>query len=183
MKRTIRWLKSREVLLTLAALVASILFGVYQAAQTHQALVSSQRAWIAVRVEGDFSSGGESRLVVLYRNTGREPALHLTKSIHFISSEQESTIQWGDVCAPARDQAEGELTVYPSDSIDYEAGANLVIPGSVFEVLNGEKTMYLAGCFLYETFGSIHESRYCFYWKEPMQKWPWRYCARGNSAT
>ena len=50
--------------------------------------------------------------------------------------------------------------------------------------LDGLETIYFQGCFIYETFGMIRQSRFCFYWINEVAKnpseWEWRFCPSGN---
>jgi len=189
-RRVIKWLKEREILLALLALIASVLLGAYQSYLSLRGLTSAQRAWISpydLKIEGDYSSGGNLRLVVYYRNTGREPAFGVRVASDIAIAKGETKVNWSKRCDRARQLPSGGSVAYPSDSIYYTAPVEVRSLGSAYEVLSGEETLYLNGCITYETFGSSHQSEYCFFLVpnvgQPTSTWSWRFCADGNNAT
>jgi hypothetical protein len=157
--------------------------------------VANQRAWIAPMgmvldeaIEKDKTIG----FTLYYDNTGRGPARNVA---HISASRGVRPVPAGhgwtelqagddDICGEISSK-EGMPTVYPSSTPQYFMSSNTSFSADDAYV-QGNTVLIVKGCFRYLTFGTVHDSAYCYYLKpapgEAKEKWRFGACADGHRA-
>jgi hypothetical protein len=149
---------------------------------SRQSLVAAGRAWVGPRlakITGPLEIGKPVELSIEYANTGREPALDFVYSTEaFTSSDAEDkrgttvakTILAMQECE-AKDSVKQGQVVFPSTGF---SSYNLTIttPNQSFdqETLDGQKTLFVQGCFLYKSFDIVRHSYFCYFYRAKYTK-------------
>jgi hypothetical protein len=159
-------------------------------------MVASQRAWIGPRNTKSATAPElekDLNITVEYQNTGREPALETIYDADlFVSSKEEDTsgaltkriedflskckVKW----IPTQ-----KGVVFPSGSTGsaYELNYTLTADNIDQDVLDGNKSIIIDGCFVYKSAGGIHRSSFCYFFTSKKTKPPnWAICTVGNDA-
>jgi hypothetical protein len=161
-------------------------------------LVAANRAWIApisITLIEPLNESRQPGLNLLYRNTGREPALNFTGTgrTGSITTQDPFTEKgiWGEnkldisLCEKAELTAGGDQVVYPLANNTYrlQAFANQV---NTARLLKAQEVLYVQACFAYDTMGFRRISVVCMYLapdlSKPSEQWEFRYCPTGNHA-
>ena len=134
--------------------------------------------------------GKPIQIEMLYQNTGHAPALKLATCTRLNPTDVSPAGAWvvpdDTYCEQTtRIEGDGEQAVFPSPT-PYK----LEIPsaGVVYSQAIAEQTQVLVaqGLFLYETEGRPHRSHFCVFLRpsdqQPIDKWGWDWCPKGNRA-
>jgi hypothetical protein len=144
------------------------------------ALILSQRAWLGakrVSLSAEPKIGSSVDVTIEYENTGHEPARDFDFIIQPVV-ESEADITNGNAadfmrsvvttCDAMPDSNRG-FVVFPGASgkiapPDYWT----TIPKDLIDegVEKGDSTLSIAGCFTYQTFGTVHHSSFCYWYKK-----------------
>ena len=157
------------------------------------AMVAANRAWIAP-ISANLSNPIQN-FVVIYKNTGREPALNLTGQ-----QEPASTVPlpqgkeiWRDVFAKYpldnslcdRTVPDTDIAVYPDTTNEYQIPITSN-PTFTDGTINAQHALRLHGCFAYRspiTKKLVHKSEYCFLFIEnSTHGYDAKSCVYGNRA-
>jgi hypothetical protein len=162
-------------------------------AKTAQAnMVASERAWVGPRnARSDIAPemGKGLNIIVEYQNTGREPALEtIADAEAFAAADTVETaakingfinqckMQWiptkkGVVFPAGPTSSSYELTEpFATDDIDQD-------------VIDGTKFIFIDGCFVYKSAGTIHRTSFCYFFNNKKTKPAnWNICGVGNDA-
>jgi hypothetical protein len=144
---------------------------------SRESLVAAGRAWVGPRLAkmtGPLEIGKPVELSIEYANTGREPALDFVYSTEtFSSSDAEEkrgatfakTLIALEACK-ARDSIKGGQVAFPSTGF---SSYNLTVttPNQPIdqEIIDGQKTLFIQGCFLYRSFNIIRHSYFCYFYR------------------
>ncbi|MGP0085717.1 MAG: hypothetical protein ACLP0B_19140 [Steroidobacteraceae bacterium] len=165
-------------------------------AQTaHDSLVAARRAWVGprnARSDGDPVAGRSYDVIIEYQNSGREPVLGTVFDIDaFAANLEEDTkgeapqkikdfinrcmIMWNP------DQAQ---IVYPTTGFNEYNLTKTIEPSNIDDdVAQGQKTIFVSGCFAYQSFNTVHRSTFCYFFKKGKTKPSnWNICGTGNYA-
>jgi hypothetical protein len=133
------------------------------------AALSYQRAWVgptSARVVEPLEIGKPATLLVEYANTGHEPAVNMTYGIDVLSvappndAKLDEFFKRCNETAPAAGQV-----VFPSTGLSVQRMSAALKPELVDrQLVEGEKTLVVAGCFLYRTAASdaIRRTFFCY---------------------
>jgi hypothetical protein len=178
-----------------AAEKQAIAMGEYAKA-TRDSLVASQRAWVGPRnIKMDIAPvlNQSIEAVLEYQNTGRDPAVETIKDIDIFTATLEED-QSGAVTRKVDAfiskckimwQLQAATVVYPSTGLGVGYTVTRIIDGELIdeEVIAGTKGIFATGCFVYKTFGSIHRSWFCHFYRNGKTKPAnWGICETGNGA-
>jgi hypothetical protein len=146
-----------------------------------QSLIVGGRAWVGPRttkITSPIEIGKPIELAIEYANTGREPALDFVYTVDaFFSSEAEEkrgtsfarisialnecrsreSLSGGQVVFPSTGFSAYNLTVTPSQPVNQE-------------MIDGERTLIVQGCFLYKSFNVIRHSYFCYFYRAKVSK-------------
>ncbi len=82
----------------------------------------------------------------------------------------QRTNQFLDACRYKNEWAGGSV-VYPSTGFSsYNLGISAKTDFVDGDVVNGDKIVYVQGCFLYRTFETPHHSYFCYFYKHGITK-------------
>jgi hypothetical protein len=171
-----------------------------------KATVEANRAWIAPHtafLRREFKLNDHLAFRIPYDNVGRRPA----RSINFFSgayivdanlllrslsdpSLTERVFQPNLTCVGHTIRAGAEI-IWPSANNAYSQSSldDDRYPVITQRVINGDDAVVVLGCFLYETFGEVHQSMFCFWFRQAPPKdtltitEPAAICPSGNDAT
>lgn len=165
-------------------------------AQTaHDSMVAAQRAWIGprnARSDGDPVAGKSYDVVIEYQNSGREPALGTVFDTNAFAATAEEDAK-GEAAKKIKEFINGCMIMWKPDQ------AQVVYPTAGFneynltktidafvvddDVVQGQKTIFVSGCFAYQTFNTIHRSSFCYFFRKGQSKPSnWNICGAGNYA-
>jgi hypothetical protein len=142
-------------------------------------LVATQRAWVG-SIDANIASGSIGTSIkgtVLYVNSGREPARFQADVSEFVYRRNDwadgrvATIDFfKDECL-SKESIVGQRFAWPTTGFtSYSAHApNVSIPQIGIatwsdDIINGEAIMTLQGCFIYEAFGNVHHTAFCYFY-------------------
>jgi hypothetical protein len=163
-------------------------------AQTAQAsMVASQRAWVGPRnAKSDIAPeiGKDLKIVVEYQNTGREPALETIFDAEAFAAPDsaESGVRINDFIAQCKIKWKPTQkgVVFPAGptSSSYELTAPMDANSIDQDVIDGNKVIFIDGCFNYKSAGGIHRTSFCYYFSSAKKTKPanWNICGVGNDA-
>ena len=150
----------------IAAMVAG--FALYIA---HEQLVSGNRAWLApgdIVVEKPFQPGSGQEIHLTFGNTGRSPALKISRDIKLIPLPRKdignraaikTAIESATDCMFLKPNVAGFAT-YPSAQLDSK-NRIFVNAADIDKFLAETHYLVVAGCFAYETMDGDHISEFC----------------------
>jgi hypothetical protein len=159
-------------------------------------LVPSQIEWLGIPQPGRTISA-----VLVYGNSGREPALDYAARYRFRLFEPDPTFAYSSMrfgnneACNGLESNPGGATIYPGGTPNNRT--ELVIPSNYINdnLLRGLPVtpnplllpvLFVHGCLAYRTLGKTGRSGYCFYLHPssdtPLSQWIFRTCADGNSA-
>jgi hypothetical protein len=143
----------------------------------HDALVASNRAWLGpidAILNGPIQTGQQIKVLIVFENTGKEPALDVSNiagggiTMPFSAAEaaqQQRTGPFGGVpfnaCAQVAPQ-DGYPAIFPTATRHMQADIQQTFIADE-AILNGSRTFFVHGCAAYRTMGEIHTSEYCFW--------------------
>jgi hypothetical protein len=147
---------------------------VLQLNASREALIESQRAWIAPESPG-FSPfpktfGEVIQAIVNYSNIGNEPARNVRGYarmfwVRSVGPHHQLKIPHNDTCSTA-DKRSPAGTVWPDHDTKNTLSAEPEINQKRLTVdadyLMGKRVLFLQTCFAYETFGSMRHSAACW---------------------
>lgn len=197
------------------AIVGLLLVGMSYC-EARDATMRANRAWLTPnrsRYVVPPSAGGPAKIEIIYGNSGHEPAEG------FVAQQEFATVQSGlvgnissydlldhaefvgaqttfsKICDQANPPPEGTLDEGPPQypSSPYELTYPLKVDAGSLphyaDIVSGNRTLIIHGCFAYRTFGRIHKSEYCMFIAAPQgtgfadAEWPHSsMCLRLNSA-
>ena len=161
---------------------------------TRDAFAASQRAWVGPRnVRSDKSPTLHEpfEVTIEYQNSGRDPATETIKDVDIFADiddgDAKATRRVNDFISACKIMWKPQLAnvVYPNSGLGVGYNANTVLKGEDVdeETVAGNKNIYVSGCFVYKTFGNIHRSWFCYYFKNGQTKPSnWSICQTGNDA-
>jgi hypothetical protein len=159
------------LLALITAILALIAYWQYTDTTLREALVASNRAWIAssgISVTGQIDDDKDFTVNVYYTNVGKGPALKMnqyfsvgtapipTNDVEPISAGLNAT------CDGLRPKAE-RTVVFPSTQ--HGGWINTTIGRAVFltpAVKANKAAIYLQGCLSYETMQQVHKTWFCY---------------------
>jgi carboxylesterase type B len=163
---------------------------------TRDSLIASQRAWVGprnVKTDGPPVLDQPLEAILEYQNTGREPATETIRDIDVFTVTKEedeagvTSKRIDDFISKCKIiwRPQQASVVYPTTG--FAAGYNFTntIPGALIDedVVAGTKSIVAAGCFVYKTFGQIHRSWFCYFFRNGKTKpSTWNICETGNNA-
>jgi hypothetical protein len=159
-------------------------------------MVASQRAWVGPRNAKSVPGpelGKKLNIIIEYQNTRREPALEtiFDTEVFTATSEQNAS---GAVAGRVNDFISAcKIKWIPTQKgVVFPAGAT----GSAYEmtatppvdlidqdVIDGIKTVFIDGCFVYKSAHGIHRSSFCYSFNTKVTTpTNWNICLTGNDA-
>ncbi len=168
-----------------------------QAENSNKAVAQSQRAWVGPRnarsdrspeLNKDFSA------IIEYQNSGREPAIETTfDSDIFVATNDtshllEATARISKFISECKTRWTPTQATVVFPSVGGFGGGYQMTKALLGEevdqvVVDGDKIVFLSGCFVYKSVGEIHRSSFCYYFKaQKTQPANWNICAVGNDA-
>jgi hypothetical protein len=148
---------------------------------SRESLVAAGRAWVGPRIAkitSPLEVGKPIEIFFEYANTGREPALDFSYSIDgFFSSnaEEKRGTSFARVsialnnCSAAGQLGPGQV-VFPSTGFS-TYNLTTTLPLSIDqEIIDGDKTLIVQGCFLYSSFKVVRHSYFCFFYRAKTTK-------------
>ena len=169
---------AHQALALLTLVLAIITF--FALRETRKALVASQRAWIVptgAKIDGAIELNVPFRFKITFENVGREVALN---TIHIWGASKPFDIPGDAAGIPYVDPAKVNwppAIECPTDSRPFGAGRS-IYPGGKYEdiryvfgsgpspeFLITKAGFWVAGCFIYESFGVTRRSPYCLYFQ------------------
>jgi hypothetical protein len=149
---------------------------------SRESLIAAGRAWVGPRlakITSPIEVGKPIELAIEYANSGREPALDFVYSLDgFASSnaEEKRGTSFARVsialnnCSAAESLPAGQV-VFPSTGFS-AYNLNATIPNQTIdqEIIDGEKTLILQGCFLYRSFKVVRHSYFCYFYRAKTSK-------------
>ncbi len=147
-----------------------------------ESLIVGGRAWVGphtAKITSPIEIGKPIELAIEYANTGREPALDFSYTVDtFLSSEAEekrgtslARVSLALNECRSREDVSGGQVVFPSTGF---SSYNLTITPQqqpvTQEMIDGEKTLIIQGCFLYKSFNVIRHSYFCYFYRAKISK-------------
>lgn len=154
----------------IAALGAVVVAG-FAWRTAHNQLVSGNRAWLApgdIVVKKPFQRGKGQEIHLTFGNTGRSPALKISRDIKLIPLPSKdisnraaikTAIESATDCKFLKPNVGGFAT-YPSAQLDVKYRI-LVDSADIDKFLAKTHYLMVAGCFAYETMDEDHISEFC----------------------
>jgi hypothetical protein len=144
---------------------------------SRESLIAAGRAWVGprlARITSPIEIGKPIELVIDYANTGREPALDFVFSIDgFLSSaaEEKRGTSFARIsvalnnCSGASEAGPGQV-VFPSTGFS-SYNLNVTVPNQTIDqnIIDGDKTLIIQGCFLYKSFKVVRHSYFCYFYR------------------
>lgn len=171
------WLRERDAekltaWSTLVVAIATLALAVVTCSTdqtTRSVLVTSNRAWIAVRgisLDAPLKAGEDKPIKIYYINSGHSPALFMKEKFYITTIQNPVkeapfyTIDQ-DICDEITIDKSG-ASIFPG--LVEEQWASTRIPGRYItdRVINNIDALLLNGCFKYQTMGETHRTRLCF---------------------
>ncbi len=160
--------------------------------------VASERAWVGPRnakIANNPVVGQDLPIMVDYGNSGREPATETiydtdaftaTKAEDAAGKVTQQIASFTNKCIDMWNPGKSQV-VYPATgglaSTAYTLTKTLDKSLVDAEVVNGNKSIVVDGCFVYKTAQAIHRSWFCFFYKAGQtQNGNWNICPTGNGA-
>jgi hypothetical protein len=149
---------------------------------SRESLVAAGRAWVGPRnakISGAIEAGKPGELVIEYANTGREPALNFVYSIDAFSStnaEEKNGVTIAKINATLKgckavERLGGGQVIFPSTGFSsYNLTSKTADEVFDQEMIDGEKTLIVQGCFLYNSFNIIRHSYFCYFYRAKTTK-------------
>jgi hypothetical protein len=124
-------------------------------------------------------------LVLLYGNTGKEPARNVgkhedSKSVPLPTGSLETALadmrhmievtRFDNNCALARD-ARYLGIIYPGTPYANSTSTTVKSSWITDGIVKGLGFVIVEGCFVYETMSAAHKSEYCFFYNTKMDEW------------
>jgi hypothetical protein len=158
-------------------------------------MVASQRAWVGPRNAKSLAGPELEKnlnITIEYQNTGHEPALDTIFDVDvFVAKEEDDPGAAVDKINDFISKCKMKwvplqrTVVFPtgSSSAAYELTAPLDASLIDQDVLDGLKTIFVDGCFVYKTVAGIRRSSFCYFFNIKKTK-PnnWNVCLVGNDA-
>jgi len=156
-------------------------------------VISTQRAWVGprnARSESAPEVGKPLTVYMEYQNTGREPAIETTYDFDFFAGEQadpavdQRVLTFQNQCM-TRWTPNRANVVFPSGLGGTSYTLSKEISSDIIDdkVLDGSKTLVLAGCLVYKTTNTIHRTTFCYFYSAKSTKPAnWNICGTGNFA-
>jgi hypothetical protein len=170
----------------------------------HQTLIAINRAWIVPRtmkLAEPLKLGNDAKFIFTFGNTGREPGTLVGRHEDFGNIKTETLVK-SPLTSPAafRDEIlkikfadsykEAERTRYLGAIYTGAVESNystIIAPGKWItqEVINGLDDLIVSGCYVYETMGTTHTTKYCYFYNRSiaaMTPYPdyFNFCPTGN---
>jgi hypothetical protein len=140
-----------------------------------EAMIASNRAWIGPReakIEGPVELEKPIEVSIDYGNSGKEPGLSFRyyvdsfqgtvtdeitgtnsgKIAKYLTDCRNTGIGPGQVVFPSTGLSAYKLTIKPKDMPDQA-------------VIDGNKIVFVQGCFVYQTFNIVRHTYFCFFYK------------------
>jgi hypothetical protein len=148
---------------------------------SRESLIAAGRAWVGPRlakITSPIEVGKPIELTIEYANSGREPALDFVYSVDgFLSSnaEEKRGTSFARVsialnnCRGAEGLPAGQV-VFPSTGFSAYNLASTINQTFDQEMIDGEKTLIVQGCFLYRSFKVIRHSYFCYFYRAKFVK-------------
>jgi len=147
-------------------------------------LIATQRAWVGT-TDANISGGTISAPVkgtVFYVNSGREPARFHPDASEYVysrgswdSGSAESAIVANKEQCFSIKQVDGQQFVWPSTGLSsyiaHVPSKRIPQPGVVAwsdDIVKGNDIFVIDGCFVYEAFGEIHHTAFCYFYDSKM---------------
>jgi hypothetical protein len=145
--------------------------------------------------------GNDAKFIFTFGNTGREPGTHVgrhedfgnIKAEHLIKNsltapaafrEEILKIKFADSCKEA--ESTRYLGAIYSGAVESNFSA-VIAPGKWIteQIINGSDDLIVSGCFVYETMGKTHTTKYCYFYNRSiaaMTPYPdfFSFCPTGN---
>lgn len=199
--------------ITIAAAVialATVIVLIRTLVDARKATVEANRAWVAPRtayLRREFTLNDHLAFRIVYENVGRQPARNnnmwsgakivdadlLVRSLND-PNLAESVFGENPTCAGHTSRKGSEImwpespssfnSTYSTSSLD-----DVPYPVITQRVIDGDAAVVVLGCFLYETFDEVHQSKFCFWFRQaPLSDMltitsPAAICPIGNDAT
>jgi hypothetical protein len=185
-------LRNTNVWLVLGTWVLAIL-GFISLRDARESVEISQRAWIApmaANFSGQVVLGQPADYEVLYRNTGKTPAInvnHAEASNHIpmpnLDAGEYPNIPPNKTCLGLSPESGADI-LYPATEGDYRLYRQLRSDAINADLRNKKSLEYIQGCFAYETMCRRHHSPWCFFLQpingQPINAWPFKNCPHGR---
>jgi hypothetical protein len=152
-----------------------------QAESSERIIMESQRAWLGakrVSLSAEPKADGIVDVTIDFENTGREPArnfdfiilphLQLSDDKNSYDDDAEFMRTVSATCAAMTDSNRG-FVVFPGavgriESPDYWTR---ISPEHLQKTLEtGQSGLSITGCFTYSTFGAVHHTSFCYWYKK-----------------
>ena len=156
-------------------------------------MIASERAWVGPRnARSDNPTiGKDLKIIIDYQNTGREPAIKTIYDVDVFASEinvPAATTKVEDFigkCKIAWKPTQAQVVFPTGGGLGNGYALNKTIKATEIDqdVIDGNKSLIVDGCFVYESTNIIHFSSFCYYFTakrtEPQN---WNICVSGNDA-
>jgi hypothetical protein len=139
-------------------------------------MIAAERAWVGPRnasITGKIEVGKEIEFNVEYANTGHEPGQNFSYSIDgFNETEVEdrngtAMKKMGEFlqrCENSRNQIVGQV-VFPTTGFNaYSLAGKLKSELATQDLLDGNITLVMQGCFLYQSFSAFRHTYFCYFY-------------------
>jgi len=149
---------------------------------SRESLIAAGRAWVGPRnakIMGTIEVGKPVEFAIEYANTGREPALNFVYSVDVFPStnaDENNNITAAKINATLKgckavESLGGGQVVFPSTGFSaYNLTFKTSDEISDQEMIDGEKTLIVQGCFLYKSFNVIRHSYFCYFYRTKTTK-------------
>jgi hypothetical protein len=165
------------------------------ATSTKESVIEASRAWVgpsAATINGTLSIGKDSEVVIIYQNTGRQPAVGFSPNVRiYVETVKEDAegltgkrIESALVDCQLKKPSNGTQVVYPTTGFGGSQIRSKFDKSMIDDdVIKGDKILIAMGCFSYETFGIAHNSAFCFFYRNGMSPGnDLNFCSTGNYA-
>jgi hypothetical protein len=176
------WLVAWTALLTAATIINAIILGITDHT-LKETLEANNRAWIAIKTVTLENAPGLGLPVLghmIYKNTGRSPALNMNyvMLLQRVDLNSEGRPKYGratseQVCE--RVLPGGNLAIFPGDDLAaaFPSGREAVADE---ELLEGRTLLYWMGCFRYQTYQRTRKTFFCYRLHHNGPSWHWQQC-------
>lgn len=146
----------------------------------HETLVASGRAWVGptdVTLDKVPKITEPLTIILLYQNTGRQPALDVNRFIK-VNIVESYSVKEGQPDSRVVENTEscktslpssGQQAAWPTTGFNnFTLTANLDRSPLQTGIQAGNKALAVYGCFAYRTFDRVHRTAYCYYFEPGM---------------
>jgi hypothetical protein len=163
----------------------------------HVALVASNRAWVGSvnAIMGPAPAAPNANIIVnmAFRNTGREPALKTSVRLESYNITVTTPIdeiwsmeqKYAETCLRSASPRDQTFVIFPSTSGTNDYNASLIVNRDKidWDVIYGTKYLLIQACVIYETFGKLRHSAFCYFAQAgKFGPGPLPFCDKGNEA-